>query len=217
MTIPRGAWIAVTHTSDDIIERSVVREVAAIARSPEALDAVVDALELAGFDRADIDVMADVATIQDRFHQMFIPVEDLADVPGTPRRAFVTRDDVAMVRAGTFGVLFYVGATIAALGVVASGGGLAAALAAAAAAGTATGGLGALAAQFLGRERAKLVEAMIMEGGIVLWVRVRSGDAERKAEQIMRDHGLDAVRTHEISIDKRLEDLPLGDVWKHSA
>lgn len=198
--------------TSEILEQSVVREVAGIVRTPETLDNVVEALELAGFDRADIDVMADTATIRDRFGTVFIPVEELADVPGTPRRAFIQRDDVSMVRAGAFGMLFYVGATVAALGIVASGGSLAAALAAAAAAGTASGGLGVLATQFLNRERAELIETMIMEGGLVLWVRVRSGNAERRAEQLMREHGVEAVRVHEITLDKRLEDLPLADV-----
>jgi hypothetical protein len=198
--------------TDEILEQSVVREVAGIVRSPETLDNVVDALERAGFDRADIDVMADVATIRDRFGSMFIPVEEFADVPGAPRRAFIQRDDVSLLRAGAFGMLFYIGATAAALGVVASGGSLAAALAAAAAAGTASGSIGALATRFLSRERAKLIETMIKWGGLVLWVRVRSEEAERRAEQVMREGGVEAVRVHEITLDKRLEDLPLAKV-----
>jgi hypothetical protein len=198
--------------NQQVLEQSVVREVAGIVRSQQALDDVVDALELSGFDRADIDIMADESTILNRFGHMFIPVEELADVPGAPRRAFIRADDVSMVRAQAFGVLFYVGAVAAALGVVASGGSLAAALAAAAAAGTASGGIGAAATRFLGRERADLVETMINEGGVVLWVRVRSEEAEKRAEQILRAHGAEAVRVHEITLEKRLEDLPLADV-----
>lgn len=198
--------------ADEILEQSVVREVAGIVRIPKILDDVVEALEHAGFDRADIDVMADCETIRDRFGTIFIPVEELADVPGAPRRAFIQRDDVSMVRVGATGVLFYVGATVAALSIVASGGSLAAALAAAAAAGAASGGIGALATRFLTRERASMIETMMMEGGLVLWVRVRSEEAERQAEEIMREQGVEQVRVHEIVIDKRLEDLPLADV-----
>lgn len=197
---------------DEILEQSVVREVAGIVRTPETLDNVVDALERAGFDRADIDILANVDTIRDRFGPMLIPMEELADVPNAPRRPFTRRDDVTIVRAGAFAVLFYVGAAVAALGVVASGGSLAAALAAAAAAGTASGGIGALATRFLSRERANLVETMIKEGGLVLWVRVRSEEAERRAEQIMRERSVEAIRMHEITLDKRPEDLPLADV-----
>jgi hypothetical protein len=82
----------------------------------------------------------------------------------------------------------------------------------AAAAGTASGGLGTLATRYFGRDRAKLIETMIMEGGLILWVRVRSEEAERLAEQIMRDGGAEAVRVHEITLDKRLSYLPLADV-----
>jgi len=198
--------------TDEILEQSVVREVAGIVRTPKILDDVVEALEHAGFDRADIDVMADYETIRDRFGTVFIPVEELADVPGAPRCAFIQRDDMETVRVGTFGVLFYVGATAAALSIVASGGSLAAALAAAAAGGAASGGIGALATRFLTGERASMIETMMMEGGLVLWVRVRSEEAERQAEEIMREQGVEQVRVHEIAIDKRLEDLPLADV-----
>jgi hypothetical protein len=41
-----------------VLERVRVREVAGVFRSRDALDAAVDALLLAGFDRADIDLMA---------------------------------------------------------------------------------------------------------------------------------------------------------------
>lgn len=198
--------------TDEIVEQRVVREVAGVVRTPEVLEKVVDALELNGFDRADIDVMADVETILKRFGSVFVPVEEFADVPGAPRRAFVHRDDISSGLSTAFGVLFSIGATVATLGVVASGGGLAAALAAAAAAGTASGGLGALAARYLLRDRAKLIETMIMRGGLVLWVRARTEEAERRADEIMRDGGAEAVRVHEITLDKRLSELPLAHI-----
>ena len=44
---------------------------------------------------------------------------------------------------------------------------------------------------------------------LVLLVRVRSPGEEEKAEQILLGHGAQAVRPHEIAVDKRLQDLPL--------
>ena len=96
--------------TDEIVEQRVVREVAGVVRTPEVLEKVVDALELNGFDRADIDVMADVETIRKRFGTVFVPVEEFADVPGAPRRAFVHSDDISMARATAFSVLFSIGA-----------------------------------------------------------------------------------------------------------
>jgi hypothetical protein len=49
-------------------------------------------------------------------------------------------------------------------------------------------------------------------GGLVLWVRVRSPEREEKAQQILLSHGAEAVRVHEIDIEKRLEDLPLSSL-----
>ncbi|WP_174450847.1 hypothetical protein [Azospirillum baldaniorum] len=110
------------------------------------------------------------------------------------------------------GVLSYVGAAAAALGVVASGGTLALALAAAAAGGAAGGGVGALISRALGAERARELETLMAVGGLVLWVRVRTPEQQEKAQRILREHGADAVRVHEIEIDKRLEDLPLASL-----
>jgi hypothetical protein len=46
--------------------RIKVREVAAVFRSRQALDEAVDALLLAGFDRADIDLMASVEAVRQK-------------------------------------------------------------------------------------------------------------------------------------------------------
>ncbi len=52
--------------TDAVIEQAIVREVAGVVRTPEVLEKIVEALKLAGFDRADIDVMADIETIRKR-------------------------------------------------------------------------------------------------------------------------------------------------------
>ncbi|KAA1052991.1 hypothetical protein [Azospirillum argentinense] len=64
----------------------------------------------------------------------------------------------------------------------------------------------------LGAERAGELETLMAAGGLVLWVRVRTPEQEEKAQRILREHGADAVRVHEIEIDKRLEDLPLASL-----
>jgi len=198
--------------SDTVIERVKVREVAGVFRSPDALDAAADALLRGGFDRADIDLMAHPDTIREKLGGVFAPAEELADVPDVPRRAFVAHEDVATTTALVAGALSYIGAAAAALGVVASGGTLALALAAAAAGGAAGGGVGALISHVLGAERARELETLMAAGGLVLWVRVRTSEQEDKAQRILREHGADAVRVHEIDIDKRLEDLPLASL-----
>ena len=85
---------------DTVLERVRVREVAGVFRSRDALDAAVDALLLAGFDRADIDLMAGLDAVREKLGGVYVPVEELPDVPHVPRRAFIAREDVAVPLAG---------------------------------------------------------------------------------------------------------------------
>ena len=198
-------------------ERIKVREVTGVIHSRDHLETVVGALLEGGFDRADIDIMAGLDAVAEKLGDIYAPAHELADVPETPRQFFRAREDVTVPLAGAAGILTYIGATAAALGVVASGGALAAAVVAAAAGGAAAGGIGALIARSLGQEEARELEDQIAMGGLVLWVRVRSPEEEQKAQQILREQGAEAVRVHEIEIDKRFEDNPLDglvlDPW----
>ena len=48
--------------------------------------------------------------------------------------------------------------------------------------------------------------------GIVLWVRVRTPDQEDRAQQILRQNGGQAIRIHEIEVEKHPEDIPLSSL-----
>jgi outer membrane lipoprotein SlyB len=202
-----------SSTDDDVLDRVRVREVAGVFREREPLEAAVADLTLAGFDRADVDLMATSAAIEQKLGGLYIAAEDLADVPRAPRRAFVAREDEVIPTAGAAGILSFIGAAVGAFSVVASGGAIAVAAAAAALGGATTGGIGALAlARYLEKERAKELEALLATGGMIVWVRVRSPEREEQAQQILQRHGGEAVRVHEIEIEKRQEDLPLSSL-----
>ena len=202
---------------DDVLERRVIREVAAVFHREEILEDAIQALLLAGFDRGDIDIMGDIETVRRRLGALYVPPEEIADVPGAARRAYIARDDIASATAGVAGMLFYLGAATAAMTVVASGGSLALVAAAAAAAGTVGAGIGAAAIHLLGKKQAEELELQLMAGGMVVWVRVRYPEKEAQAQEILARFGGEAIRVHEIEIDKRLADLPLSklkpDPW----
>ena len=202
---------------DDVLERRVIREVAAVFHREEILEDAIQALLLAGFDRGDIDIMGDIETVRRRLGALYVPPEEIADVPGAPRRAYIARDDIATATAGVAGMLFYLGAATAAMTVVASGGSLALVAAAAAAAGTVGAGIGAAAIHLLGKKQAEELELQLRAGGMVVWVRVRYPEKEAQAQEILARFGGEAIRVHEIEIDKRLADLPLSklkpDPW----
>jgi hypothetical protein len=204
-------------TSDPVIERVRVREAAGVFRSPSALEAAVEALLLAGFDRADIDVLTDADAVRRKLRSLHIAAEDLTDAPHVPRRAFIAREDVALVIAGTAGILIYIGAALAALAILSTG--YAWVWATVVAVGiAAAGGIGAsVIIRFLERQQAEQLERNAIAGGLILWVRARSADQEERAQQILRERGAQAVRIHEMEVDKRPEDLPLSklrpDPW----
>jgi hypothetical protein len=212
MAIDSRVWVngMMDDDSKSVIDRTRVREVAGVFHARSALDAAVADLLSSGFDRADIDLMASIDAVRQRLGADYVPAVELADVRHAPRDAFLAREDLALPLATTTGVLTFIGATAAALGIVASGGGLALAAAAAALGGGVVGAAGYLSlARFLGRKEAEELEALMAAGGLVLWVRVRSPDREGLAQRILAAHGAEAVRVHEIEIDKRLEELPL--------
>src|ERR1700694_5672013 len=87
------------ESSDDILEKVRTREVTGIFHSRKALDAAVQELLVAGYDRADIDVSAPPDELRGRLNYRSIPPEDLADVPTAPREPFVGEDDVIITDA----------------------------------------------------------------------------------------------------------------------
>jgi hypothetical protein len=200
-------------TSDPVIERTRVREVAGIFHSRGELDAAVDALLLAGFDRADIDIIADLDEVHRALGRIHVAAEELADIGRVPRRPFIAPEDVTGVTAVVMAVLGMFGAGAAAYAVVASGGGTMVAVVSALLAAAVAGGIGGLLTiRLFGRDRAKSLEGHMAAQGLVLWVRARSPDREEKAEQIMCLHGGRAIRVHEIEIEKRPEEIPLSSL-----
>ena len=69
--------------------------------------------------------------------------------------------------------------------------------------------IGAQTTRAFTRKQVRELKAQMISSELVLLVRVRSSGEEEKAEQILLGHGAQAVRPHEIAVDKRLQDLPL--------
>ncbi len=198
---------------DEVIDRVKVREVAGVFHSYDPLDAAADELLQAGFDRADIDVIGDLRVAQRRVGGVYVAAEELADVSLVPRRPYMRREEVAAATSVLSGVLAAAGGLAVTYEIVASGGRAGLALGAAAVAALAAGGVAAgFVARRLGRKTPVGMEWLVPERGIIIWVRVRTPEQEAAAQDILKRYGADAVRVHEIEIDKRAEDLPLASL-----
>jgi hypothetical protein len=201
----------------DALEWVKVREVTGVFPSSPAVDSAVDELLLAGFDRADIDVVAGAESLRKRIGDTPVPAVELAAKPDAPRREFVAPEDTAAVFALCVAVLGCLGAMIGAFSIIGSGGTSAWTLAATGIGGAAGCGLGILIAHGLGWRWTEASRTPAGTDGFILWVRVRTRDREKTARHILSACGADAVRTQESVIQKHLDDLPLGmlrpDPW----
>ena len=200
--------------SDTVLERARVREVAGIFHARDALDAAAHELLLAGFDRADVDVVASLDQIRERIGPFYVAPEELADVPRTPRRPLIDRGDIGVFKvvvAGTLGAIA-AGATLF-LMMMQSGAGNGEIAVAATLVGIVTAGAGfLLASRIFGGDEAQGLDALMAKRGLILWARARSPKQEALAQEILLAHGARAVRVHEIDLEKRPEDLPLGSI-----
>jgi hypothetical protein len=200
-------------TSDMVLERARMREVTGVFHSRETLDAAANELLLSGFDRADIDVLDSLDEVPKRLGPVYVASEELADVKQAPRRPFLTGADVTVFNVVVAGTLGGLAALVAAYLALSSGGRAAEAGVAAALAGFVAAAVGlSFAAGIFGGDEAKGLDALMAERGLILWVRVRSPEQEAIAQEIMLAHRADAVRVHEIDLEKRPEDLPLGSI-----
>jgi hypothetical protein len=201
------------RSADDAIERTRVREVAAVFHSPEALEAAVKALLVAGFDRTDVDRLADLVEVRKRLGPVYVAHEELADVAQAPRQPVIMREDITATLALVVSVFAALGGIFAALVIVAFGGSTAAAVTISLLAALAAGAIGALVTiRILRPAQSKALEPLMAAHGIVLWVRIRTPDQEDMAHQILRQHGGQAIRVHEIEVEKHPEDIPLSSL-----
>jgi hypothetical protein len=190
-----------------------VREAVGVFSSPEALERAVDELEVSGFDRAALSVLAPEGTIKDRVGHLYRNIAAIADGRHVPQRAFVESDSQVEGAAAAIGIPCYIG-SVAGGGVTAVGFGAATAatVAGAVVGGLVGTGLGALLAGSMIRRQVHEVSEQLAEGGLVLWVSLRDDDAERSALHILTNAGGRDVHVHEFEREWTLKDRPLSDV-----
>jgi hypothetical protein len=200
-------------SKDEVLETERVREAVGVVDSEDQLEALLHLLARAGIDRSDIDIMAGRDSARRVLTQSYAEPRGGDSDPEENRRPLVVRSDATTTTALVFGTLMAIGSLGAALPVIASGGAVAAAVAAAIAGGAAGTSVAKLIAdRVVGPADAAQLERDIHEGGIIVFLRVRSPEAEERAVQVMHEVSARNLRVHEVELKKTLRDIPLSQI-----
>lgn len=182
----------------EVKTQATVREAVGVFPDVEELEAAIDELQGLGFDRAHLSLLADSATVEEKLGGYYRRTDELADHPEAPRAAYVGREEVGLAEGALIGGPLYVAALVAGGATLAAGGPIGAAFAAAAAGGGVGAVAGAGLARFVGRNHAETIAHQLERGGILLWVNVPDGDAEKRAARVLERHGARNIHVHEV-------------------
>jgi len=173
-----------------------VREAVGVFDNAKTLEAAIDELKTAGFNRADISLLAGSNTVEQKLSHRYEKVAELEDDPDVPTTAFISTESIGDAEGALIGTLLYVGAIALAGAVVASGGALAAAITAAAIGGGVGGMAGIGLSSFITQHHADYLQEQIDHGGLLLWVRTRDATHEERAKEILSKHSAHDVHVH---------------------
>lgn len=187
------------------------REAVGVFPDADSLEAAVQTLKGAGFDRAAISVLANDRAVIERIGHPYRSTSEAADDPEAPQATFVSRVSRTEGAAAAVGVPFQIGGFAGAAAVVAADGTLAAAIAMTILGGAVGAGLGALLALAVARQHAKTVKRQLEQGGLVLWVTTPDTESEARALAALRKCGATSVHLHAIERKYGPKDHPLAD------
>lgn len=177
---------------------NTIREAVGVFQAAEQLQSAVDDLLSAGFDQAEVSLLAAEPAVEEKLGHKYQRPAELEDEAAVPRRAYVSTEALGDGEGGLIGGLLYVGAVAAAGAIVASGGTMAAAITAAVLAGGTGGLIGSVLAGMVGHNHAQRIEEQLEHGGLLLWVRTRDAAHEQRAVAILRRHSGRDVHVHAL-------------------
>lgn len=197
---------------DGVLERIRVREVTGVMHSRESVDKAISDLLLAGVDRADIDLLTSPEIVRAKYGGALISVKEMPDLPRVPRHGFFGYDDLSLIVIGATATLASVGVLAAIAWTISSGAGVMESVAYAVLGALIGGALGFAIARSVRDRLADELGQNRKRGDFIIWARARSPAVEEAAVHILHNHGAEAVRVHEVELEKRVDDIPLSSV-----
>jgi hypothetical protein len=193
--------------------RDLVREAVGVFDTVEDLDAAIDELQTSGFNRALLSLLASETAVQKKLGHALVSTRDLEDNPDAPYVAYLARESFGSIEVYVVGGLLYVGAIAGFAPILASGGSIGAAVIAAALAGGGGSAIGSIFASMIEKHHADFLENQLQHGGILLWVRTKDKEHEKRAVDILSRHSAKDVHIHGIPDEsERLSEYYMGQV-----
>jgi hypothetical protein len=177
----------------------MIREAVGYFETAEALQEAIDELMSSGFDRAELSLLASEHAVEEKLSHEYEKVRQLEDEPRIARCCYVSRESLGAAEGGLIGAPLYIAAGATAGVIIATGGTMAAAIIGAALAGGAGGLIGGILAKLVGDQHAHHIQEQLAHGGLLLWVRTRDAEHERRAVEILKRHSGHDVHVHTIS------------------
>jgi hypothetical protein len=177
-----------------------VREAVGVFSDPERLQDAATELQTAGFNHADISMLASEHALRDKLGHVYGGTPAVEDDPKAPRQPYHSPPDIGDAKGVLIGAPMYVAATLAAGVIAATGGTLAALLGGVALAGGAGGLVGYAFANRVDKNYAEELMGALEAGGLLLWVRTPSVEQEARAMEILSKHGARHVHAHELNV-----------------
>ncbi len=174
-------------------------EAVAVFHDMPSFQAAIDELLSAGFDHAELSVLASEAAIISKLGRSYASTTEFEDDPDVPRIGYVPRESVGDAQGAIVGVSAYIPAIIGSVAVIGSGGTLLGAVAAAVLAGGSGAAVGGWLALLIGSRHARTLESHLHHGGLILWVRTHDSEHEQRALAILDRHGGADIHLHTLA------------------
>ena len=173
-----------------------VREAVAVFENVETLQEAIDELLSSGFNRAELSLLASEHAIKEKLGHVYTKTEELEDDPNVPTVTYISTESIGDAEGALIGAPMYIAACTAAGIMTAVGGPLAATIAAIVAASGAGAVIGGILASLVGKHHAHYLQEQLDHGGLLLWVRTRDGEHEKRAKEILSKHSAHDVHIH---------------------
>jgi hypothetical protein len=176
--------------------RIATPETVGVFDSADALYAAIDELQMHGFNRSELCMLAGESAVEEKLGDAFWRAEDLEDEPDAPRQPYFSEESIGAIEGAAFSAPLYVAAVATAGALITPAGSMLTAVAAALLAGGAGAAVGALLAAWFGERHAEYLGNQLRHGGLLLWVRTPDKAKQDWATEIMTAAGGRDVHTH---------------------